>query len=87
RQLAARGARVALIDRDAGGLARVAASLPGIGHWTHVVDLANDAAVAALANEITAVHPHVQTLITCAGSSMLGNIDPLTSAAKHGSST
>jgi len=87
RQLAARGARIALIDRDADGLATVAASLspaagfadaPGGGHMTHVVDLTDDAAVAALAIEIGDRHPHVQTLITCAGSSMLGSIDQLT---------
>lgn len=78
RQLAAGGARIALIDRNPDGLAAVAASLPGTGHTTHVVDLTDDAAVAALATEIADAHPHVQTLITCAGSSMLGNIDQLT---------
>lgn len=78
RQLAAHGARIALVDRDAAGLDAVAASLPGAGHSTHVVDLTDDAAVAAVAADITASHPHVQTLITCAGSSMLGNIDQLT---------
>jgi len=80
RQLAARGARVALVDRDADGLAEVAASLTGAGHTAHVVDLTDDDAVAALAAEITASHAHVQTLITCAGSSMLGSIDQLTMA-------
>ena len=59
-------------------LAAVAASLTGSGHTTHVVDLTDDAAVAALATKTEAAHPHVQTLITCAGSSMLGNIDQLT---------
>ncbi len=78
RQLAARGARIALVDRNPEGLAAVAASLTGSGHTTHVVDLSDDAAVAALATQIAAAHPHVQTLITCAGSSMLGNISQLT---------
>ncbi|RZI96015.1 MAG: SDR family NAD(P)-dependent oxidoreductase, partial [Microbacterium sp.] len=78
RRLAARGARIALVDRNADGLAAVAASLTGGGHSTHVVDLTDDGAVTALAAELTASHPHVQTLITCAGSSMLGNIDQLT---------
>ncbi|MBN9178162.1 MAG: SDR family oxidoreductase [Microbacterium sp.] len=78
RQLAARGARIALVDRNADGLAGVAASLAGSAHTTHVVDLTDDAAVAALAEEIALAHPHVQTLITCAGSSMLGDIDQLT---------
>lgn len=80
RELARRGARIALIDRDAAGLATVAQSLAGEGHTTHVVDLTDDAAVAAVAAEITAQHPYVQTLITCAGSSMLGSIDQLTMA-------
>lgn len=78
RRLASLGARVALLDRNPEGLATVAASLPGTGHTTHVVDLTDDAAVAAGAADISAAHPHVQTLITCAGSSMLGNIDQLT---------
>lgn len=78
RQLAERGARVALVDRNPEGLAAVAATLAGTGHTTHVVDLTDDAAVAALAAEIGDAHPHVQTLITCAGSSMLGSIDQLT---------
>lgn len=78
RQLAARGARIAAVDRDADGLDTLLSTLPGAGHTTHAVDLTDDAAVAALAGEIAASHPHVQTLITCAGSSMLGSIDQLT---------
>ncbi|BDV31747.1 acetoin dehydrogenase [Microbacterium terricola] len=78
RQLAARGARIALLDRNAEGLAAVAATLPGTGHTVHVVDLTDDAAVRAIAAEVAASHPRVQTLITCAGSSMLGDIDQLT---------
>lgn len=78
KQLAARGARVALVDRNAEGLAAVAAVLDGSGHTTHVVDLTEDDAVAAVAAELEASHPHLQALITCAGSSMLGSIDQLT---------
>lgn len=78
RQLAARGARVALVDRNADGLAALAAELPGSGHTIHAVDVTDDAAVASLAGEVAASHPHVQSLITCAGSSMLGSIDQLT---------
>ena len=80
RQLAARGARVALVDRDADALAIVVGSLHGAGHTSHVVDLTDDGAVAALAAEVEASHPHVQALVTCAGSSMLGSIDQLTMA-------
>ena len=76
--LAARGARLALLDRDPDGLAALAASLPGAGHTVHVVDVTDDTAVAAAAADIAATHGAVQTLITCAGSSMLGSIDQLT---------
>ncbi|GAA1464505.1 SDR family NAD(P)-dependent oxidoreductase [Microbacterium thalassium] len=78
RQLARRGARLALIDRNAEGLDALVAGLEGRDHTTHVVDLTDDAAVASAADDITARHPHVQALITCAGSSMLGGIDQLT---------
>ena len=78
RQLAARGARIALLDRNADGLAATAAALAGSGHTMHVIDLNDDAAVAAVAEDIATAHPHVQTLVTCAGSSMLGDIDQLT---------
>ena len=78
RQLAARGARVALVDRNAEGLAGVVAELAGSGHTAHVVDLTDDDAVAALRAEVEASHPRVQALVTCAGSSMLGSFDQLT---------
>jgi short-subunit dehydrogenase len=80
RALAAQGARIALLDRDAEGLTAIAAELPGPGHTVHVIDLTDDDAVTALAAEIEAAHPHVNALITCAGSSMLGSIDQLTMA-------
>jgi short-subunit dehydrogenase len=78
RELGRRGARLALLDRNAEGLAALASELTGTGHTTHVVDLTDDDAVSALAREIAASHPHVQALITCAGSSMLGDISQLT---------
>ena len=80
RELDRRGARLALIDRNADGLAALTAELSGTGHTSHVVDLTDDDAVFALAPAIEASHPHVQTLITCAGSSMLGDIDQVTMA-------
>ncbi len=78
RELDRRGARLALLDRNAEGLAALAAELRGTGHSTHAIDLTDDDAVLALAEEIRAIHPHVQTLITCAGSSMLGDITQVT---------
>lgn len=80
RGLAARGARLALLDRDPDGLARLAADLPADLVSTHTVDLIDDDAVAETAAEIERVHGAVQSLITCAGSSMLGNLDQLTMA-------
>lgn len=77
RQLAAEGTHLALIDRNASALATVAAELPTTV-TTHVVDLRDDDAVFATADEITAAHPRITALITCAGSSMLGTLDQLT---------
>lgn len=77
RQLAAQGAHLALIDRDAEALNSLTDELPGTIS-AHVVDLRDDDAVFAAAAEITAVHPSINALITCAGSSMLGTLDQLT---------
>jgi short-subunit dehydrogenase len=78
RQLAAEGTHLALLDHNAPALAAVAAELSGVTVTTHVVDLRDDDAVFATAAEVTASHPHVNALITCAGSSMLGTLDQLT---------
>ncbi len=82
--LAQQGANLALIDRDAVALESIAAELRSIASHstvtTHVVDLVDDAAVAAACADIIAQHTTLQTLITCAGSSMLGSIDQLTMA-------
>lgn len=75
--LARRGAKLALIDHNGAALAKIAESLPP-NTTTHVVNLADDDAVAAAAAEIMQQHGAIQTLITCAGSSMLGNLDQLT---------
>ncbi|MDZ8171685.1 SDR family NAD(P)-dependent oxidoreductase [Microbacterium xanthum] len=80
RRMAARGAHVALVDRNAEGLESVARDLRGRGHSTHTVDLTSDDAVIAMVDEITSHHPRVQSLVTCAGSSMLGGVDQLTMA-------
>lgn len=78
RLLAARGAHLALLDHDGAALATVAAELRDTRVTTHVVDLRDDEAVVAAADEITAAHPRISALITCAGSSMLGDLDQLT---------
>lgn len=77
RRLAANGVRLALIDKDAEGLAAVASDLTG-NVTTHVVDLRDDDAVAENVADVVGRHPHVNALITCAGSSMLGTLDQLT---------
>jgi len=78
RLLAAKGTHLALLDHDGAALATVAAGLHGVRVTTHVVDLRDDDAVFAAVAEITAEHPRVNALITCAGSSMLGDLDQLT---------
>ena len=78
RLLAARGVHLALIDHDATALATLAADLQGSTVTTHVIDLRDDEAVFAGVAELTAAHPRINALITCAGSSMLGTLDQLT---------
>lgn len=79
RLLAADGVNLALLDHDAAGLAALSATLPSTAvTTTHVVDLRDDDAVFAAAEEITAAHPRINALITCAGSSMLGTLEQLT---------
>ncbi|WP_311244850.1 SDR family oxidoreductase [Microbacterium sp. WCS2018Hpa-23] len=78
RILAADGVHLALVDHNVESLETVAAGLRGTTVTTHVVDLRDDDAVFAAVDEITSTHPHVNALITCAGSSMLGTLDQLT---------
>lgn len=77
RQLSDTGARLALLDHDAEALASVAAELPG-EVTTHVVDLRDDDAVARTAADVITLHPQINALITCAGSSMLGTLEQVT---------
>lgn len=77
RLLAAEGARLALVDHNAEALHAVASELDTTV-TTHIVDLRDDDAVFAAVDTITAAHPQINALITCAGSSMLGNLDQLT---------
>jgi short-subunit dehydrogenase len=78
RLLAVEGVHLALIDHDAEALTSLAAGLARTTVTTHVVDLRDDDAVFAASADISTVHPHVNALITCAGSSMLGDIEQLT---------
>lgn len=81
RILARDGAHLALLDHNADALRALADELTAArtGSITaHVVDLRDDDAVFATASDITASHAQISALITCAGSSMLGDIDQLT---------
>jgi short-subunit dehydrogenase len=78
RLLAARGVQLALIDHDRAALEALTAELTGSAVTTHVTDLRDDEAVFAGIADITAAHPRINALITCAGSSMLGSLDQLT---------
>lgn len=84
RLLAARGGHLALLDHDAEALRALSDDLartrpsPSAAITTHVVDLRDDDAVSATASDVEAAHPRIAALVTCAGSSMLGDIDQLT---------
>lgn len=78
RLLAADGVHLALVDYDRDALTAIAAELTGTTVTTHVVDLRDDDAVRAASDEISAAHPQINALITCAGSSMLGSLEQLT---------
>lgn len=80
--LAARGSGLVLLDRDAGRLARVAATIrarhPGLGVDEYVCDLADQAALASTAEKILAAHPRVTLLINNAGVAAAGTFAQLT---------
>jgi len=79
-ELAARGADLALADRDEAGLREVAAEIatgsPRTGSTRkvslHRVDIGEREAVAAFAREAIAAHPALNILINNAGVSLLG---------------
>ncbi|MGY2049786.1 SDR family NAD(P)-dependent oxidoreductase [Methylobacterium sp. JK268] len=75
--LAARGTRLALVDRDPEGLARLAAGLDGRapGLSTHVVDLRDAAAIAALPDAVLGRHGTLDLLINNAGVALAGRFE------------
>ncbi|BDZ53475.1 SDR family NAD(P)-dependent oxidoreductase [Agromyces marinus] len=79
--LAARGCALALVDRDAAALEALAGGLRAGGAIvsTHVIDLADLAAVAALPDAVEAGHGRTPSiLLNCAGVSMLGSFEQAT---------
>ncbi|OAB88902.1 acetoin dehydrogenase [Janibacter melonis] len=76
RGLGRRGAHLALVDRDADGLERVAGLVggesPGVRVSTYVADLSDRDAVAALAARLRDAHPDVRVLVNNAGVALGG---------------
>ena len=74
--LAERGTDLVLLDRDAVGLARVAAEVSAFHRSrtveTHVVDVSDDAALEEVARSVVEAHPHVDLLVNNAGVAMAG---------------
>ena len=72
--LAARGCRVALVDRDEGGLVAAERSIPTESS-THVVDVTDESAVAALPAAVLEAHGSCHILVNNAGVTTAGRFD------------
>ncbi|WP_216699178.1 SDR family NAD(P)-dependent oxidoreductase [Arthrobacter sp. H14] len=77
--LARRGSALVLVDREAVGLAVVAETIrkrhPALSIDTHVVDLADAAAVTELTEDILKATPRISMLINNAGVALAGSFD------------
>ena len=80
--LAKRGANLALADRDAQGLNKVAeaARQAGVKVSTHVLDVADRAALEALPEAVLAEHDRVSVLVNNAGVALAGDFADVTMA-------
>jgi len=67
RRLAAQGDRVVLVDLDATALDATLATLPGEGHRAVTLDVSDEAAVAALADDVRARSGRVDAVFNNAG--------------------
>jgi short-subunit dehydrogenase len=80
--LALRGSSLVLLDRDAEGLATVAAAIaaahPGLAVTTSVVDLADPADTQRVADSLAREHPEVTLLVNNAGMALGGRFDQVT---------
>lgn len=76
-QLAAAGARVALSDRNAEGLAATRALLSGVGHKAYALDVTAREAVFAHAAEVQADMGAVHYLFNNAGATIMGSFEQL----------
>ena len=74
-----RGSHLVLLDRDADGLAAVAAAAraapTGVRVAEHVADLADPAAAVAAGTAIAAAHPETTLLVNNAGVALAGRFD------------
>jgi short-subunit dehydrogenase len=75
--LAAKGAHMALVDRDEAGLEATAtrAATPGVTITTHVLDIGDEAAVAALPAAVMTAHGRISVLINNAGVALVGTFE------------
>ncbi|WP_042380359.1 SDR family NAD(P)-dependent oxidoreductase [Streptacidiphilus melanogenes] len=76
--LARRGSALALVDRDAEGLRRVAKAVGEISARpvaTYVVDLSDDAATHALGDTLATAHPDAALLVNNAGVALGGTFE------------
>jgi short-subunit dehydrogenase len=81
RELAARGADLALADRDEAGLADVAREIGNARKvTTHRVDVSDPAQILSFAAAATAAHPLLNILINNAGVALLGQFTEIDQA-------
>jgi short-subunit dehydrogenase len=82
-ELAARGADLALADRDEAGLQAVAAEI-GKAHQrkvtTHRVDVGEPGEIIAFAQAATSAHPRLNIVINNAGVALLGQFSEIDQA-------
>lgn len=76
-QLAAKGAHLALVDRNKAGLEDVAikARISGTTITTHAFDIADEGAILALPAQIYAAHGRLSVLINNAGVALVGTFE------------
>jgi NAD(P)-dependent dehydrogenase (short-subunit alcohol dehydrogenase family) len=79
QRLAAAGSAVALADIDEAGLMETAASLSGkrADATTHVLDVADESAVSAFAEDVVARHGRVTLLVNNAGVALFGTFEEI----------
>lgn len=72
--LARRGCALALVDRDGAALERVAAEVGGVSISTHVVDVTDHEALAAMVAEVRARHGAAHLVVAAAGLAAAGTL-------------